>query len=400
VRRVAVVGVGQMPFRSRYPSHRFDELAMVAAKRALGDAGLRPGDITSAVYSVYSELLIRQGTPDVMIHDYLGLNGKPGHRVTAGAASGGYAVKTGWADIASGLSDVVLCLGVQKALDVDDPVTGQRSDAALEAESMTLDTTWHLPFSQQPWALLLNSHIDRYGGPTQEQIARVAVKNRANAVRNPNAHLRKGVTIQQVLDSRLTNWPTTMFESCLYGEAASAVILAAEDAIQPGQRPVWITGVGTCHHNSTDRMSPDDPGRVWPLYGACQVAYRMAGVTDPRTQLDLIELNDLVAGLELMSYAEVGLCGVGEGGRLMDEGFTDFTGTVPVNPSGGRIGAGHIAGASGIYSVGEVALQLRGDAGERQVPLRSGRGLASMVGGAGLALGAAIVLERDIRDGG
>ncbi|WP_158564109.1 thiolase family protein [Jiangella anatolica] len=397
MRRVAVVGVGQLPFRSRYPADRFDELAMMAAKRALADAGLVAGDVTSAVYSVYSELLIRQGTPDVMIHDYLGLNGRPGQRVTAGAASGGYAVKTAWADVASGFSDVVLCLGVQKALDVDDPETGQRADAALEAESMTLDTTWHLPFSQQPWALLLTAHMDKFGGPTEEQIARVAVKNRANAVRNPNAHLRRPVTVEEVLDSRLTNWPTTMFESCLYGEAASAVVLVAEELVRPEQRPVWITGVGTCHHNSTDEMSADDAGRVWPLYGASRQAYRMAGVTDPRTELDVVELNDLVAGLELMSYAELGLCAPGEGGALIDEGFTAFDGPLPVNPSGGRIGAGHIAGVSGIYSTGEIVQQLRGEAGERQVPIRAGRGLACMVGGAGLGLGAAIVLERDGR---
>ncbi len=395
MRRVAVVGVGQMPFRSRYPQHRFDELAMVAARRALDDAGLTPVDIDAAVYSVYSELLLRQGTPDVMLHDYLGLNGRPGQRVTAGAASGGYAVKTAWADIAAGLADVVLCVGVQKALDVDDPVTGQRGDAVLEAETLTLDTTWHLPFSQQPWALLLTAHMHKYGAPTEEQIARVAVKNRRNAARNPNAHLHSEVTVQEVLDSRLTNWPTTMFESCLYGEAAAALVLTAEDSIRPDQARVWITGVGTCHHNSTDEMSDETAGRVWALHGSVGRAYAMAGVSDPRNQLDLIELNDLVAGLELLSYPELGLCEFGAEGSLIDSGFTDFDGQLPVNPSGGRIGAGHIAGVSGIYSTGEVVLQLRGVAGERQVRIRTGRGLVSVVGGAGLGLGAAVVLERD-----
>lgn len=396
MRRVAVVGVGQMPFRSRYPEHRFDELAMVAAGRALADAGLVPADVTSAVYSVYSELLLRQGTPDVIIHDYLGLNGIPAQRVTAGAASGGYAVKAAWAEIASGLSEVVLCLGVQKALDVDDPRTGQRADAALEAESITLDTTWHLPFSQQPWAPLITSHMDRYGAPTEEQIARVAVKNRRNAVRNPNAQLRTEVTVREVLDSRLTNWPTTMYESCLYGEAAAALILVAEDAVRPTHRPVWITGVGTCHHNSTDAMDRHDVGRLWSVRGAVRRAYAMAGVTDPAAELDLVELNDLAAALELLTYPEIGLCEVGEGGALIDSGFTEFDGPVPVNPSGGRIGAGHIAGVSGIYSTGEIALQLRGEAGDRQVRLRSGRGLVSTVGGAGLALGAAAVLALEV----
>jgi acetyl-CoA C-acetyltransferase len=389
-----VIGVGQIPFRSRYADLRFDELAMRAAKAAVEDAGIRIDQIDSAVYSVYSELLIRQATPDVMLHDYLGLNGKPGQRVTDGAASGVYAVKAAWADIASGLSDIVLCLGVQKALDVDEPVTGQRADAALEAESLTLDTTWHLPFSQQPWSLILNAHIAKYGGPSCEQLAKVAVKNRRNAVRNPNAQLRSEVTLDEVLGSRITNWPTTMFESCLYGEAAAAVVLAAEDVVLPSHRPVWISGVATCHHNSTDHMTEDDAGRVWSVHGAARQAYAMAGVRDPRHELDVIELNDLVAGLELMSYAELGLCDVGDGGRLIDEGVTDFEGPLPVNPSGGRIGAGHIAGVSGVYSTGEITQQLRGEAGDRQVRISQGRGLVSAAGGAGLGLSAALVMER------
>ncbi len=118
-----------------------------------------------------------------------------------------------------------------------------------------------------------------------------------------------------------------------------------------------------------------------------------AGVTDPMTELDLIELNDLVAGLELLSYGELGLCDIGRGGELIDGGVTAFDGELPVNPSGGRIGAGHIAGVSGVYSTGEVTQQLRGKAGERQVPIRAGRGLVSGAGGSGLSLGAVLVME-------
>lgn len=395
MRRVAIVGVGQLPFRSRWPHHRYPELAMLAAKAALDDARLRRQELDAAVYSIYSDLLLRQGGPEAIVHDYLGLNGLPAQRVSAGAASGGYALRAAYAEIASGLADVVLCLGVQKALDVDEPIAGQRSDGALEVESLTLDTTWHLPFSQQPWALLLTAHMARYGAPTESQIAKVAVKNRANAALNPNAQLRRPVTLDEVLGSRLTNWPTTMYESCLYGESAAALVLVAEERVSPAQRPVWIRGIATSHCVSTDFMADDDPGRIWPLHHACRRAYAMAGIADPAADFDVVELNDLVAGLELLSYAEIGLCGLGEGGRLIEDGVTERDGPVPVNPSGGRIGAGHIAGVSGVYSAGEVALQLREEAGERQVRIGRGRGLMTVVGGSGLGLGAALVLDRE-----
>ncbi len=100
----------------------------------MDDAGIQKDEIDSAVYSVYSDLLVRQGGPDSILHDYLGLNGRPAQRVTAGAASGVFAVKAGWTEIMAGLSDCVLVVGVQKALDVLDPGGNQRGDAALEVE--------------------------------------------------------------------------------------------------------------------------------------------------------------------------------------------------------------------------------------------------------------------------
>src|SRR5512139_784583 len=104
MRRVAIVGVGQLPFRSRYPDKMYTELAYEAVKAALEDAGLVNKDIDSAVYSVYCDALMRQSCSDQFVHDYLGLNGKPGIRVTDGAASSAYATRVGFAEIASGLS--------------------------------------------------------------------------------------------------------------------------------------------------------------------------------------------------------------------------------------------------------------------------------------------------------
>jgi len=395
MRRVAVIGIGQLPFRSRYPDKLYTELAFDAVKAALENAGLTRKDIDGVVYSIYCDALLRQSTPDVMVHDYLGFNGKPGVRVTDGAASSAYATRVGYAEVASGLSDILLVVGVQKGLDVIDPVTMHRGDAVLDTEMPTYDTIWEKLRTVFPWDLVLNAHISKYGTPTEEQIAKVAVKNHHNAMDNPNAQLHMELSLEEVLNSRIIGWPTTMYEACLYGECAAAVVLASDEkAKQLSDKPIWITGIGSCHHNSTTDMNLGNAGRLWAVYGAAQQAYKMAGINDPLNKLDLIELNDLNTGIEVISYEELGLCPLGEGGRLIDEGTVERTGQLPVNPSGGRTANGHIAGVSGVHSVAEVALHLREEAGRRQVKVKSGRGMVSTLGGGYAGLSAAVILER------
>ena len=120
----------------------------------------------------------------------------------------------------------------------------------------------------------------------------------------------------------------------------------------------------------------------------------MAGITDPLKELDLIETHDLLTGVELMSNAELGLCEPGQGGRLIDEGVTEKSGALPVNPSGGMIGCGHVAGCSGISRIGEITRQLKGEAGGTQVPIRNGRALFSAIGGPAISQSCSIVLGR------
>ena len=393
MRDVFVAGVGRVPFRSRYDLN-YQELALEAAKLALQDADTGQREIESVIYSIYNDLLLRQGTPDVMLHEYLGFNGLPGQRVTQGAATAGYAIKTGYAEIASGLADVVLILAVQKALDVTTEIGGQRGDAALTAENWTLDATWDMPFAQQPWALLLNRYIAHWGAPSPEDLAAIAVKNRGNAVLNPYAQLRTPVTIEQVLNSRLVGDPTTMYESCLYSECAAAIVLCSEKAPAHLPRRLQLSGVGTCHADGvTWRGEADLPG-VPSVGGAARLAYQRAGITDPLTQVDIFELHDLTTGLELLSYEELGLCERGQATAFLRSGVTERGGSLPVNVSGGRIACGHIAGVSAAASFAEVTDQLLGRAGDRQVPTPKGVGVVSSTGGAGLSLGAAAVLKR------
>lgn len=382
-----------MPFRSRYPLN-YQEMALQAAKLALEDASADTSAVDSVVYSIYNDLLLRQGTPDVMLHEYLGFSGKPAQRVTQGAATGGYAIKNAYADVASGLSNAVLVIAVQKALDVTTEVGGQRGDAALTAENWTLDATWDMPFAQQPWALILNRYIARYGTPTPEDLATIAVKNRGNAVLNPYAQLRTPVTLEEVLKSRLVGAPTTMYESCLYSETAAAALLISDDAPASLPRRLQLSGVGTCHADGVAWSERDDVPGIPSVGGSAKRAYAMAGITDPTSQVDLFEVHDLTTGVELITYEELGLAERGKGSELLRSGQTQRNGATPVNPSGGRIACGHIAGASAVFSFAEVTDQLLGRAGDRQVKTPKGLGVVSATGGAGLSLGAAAVLSR------
>jgi len=398
MREVALIGVGQLPFRARYVEYDYRELAFLATRNVLADAGISIGEVDSAVYGIYSDLLMRQQTSDCMIHDYLGLRGKPGLRVTSGASTGAYALRAAYCEVASGLSDIVLLLGVQKSADLINPESGHRGEGIMMSESITHDVIWQHRYTPMPpaaWGVILIAHMEKYGGPTPEQIAKVSVKNHRNALVNPNAQLKMELTVEEVLNSRIIAWPTTMYECCLFSEGAAAVILAeAEKAKALCDKPIWIRGVGTCHETAIPDMSEEAIGRTLAISGAARQAYRMAGITSPLEELDVAEVHDLYSGLEILAYEELGFCPLGEGGRLIDEGVVEKEGTLPVNPSGGRVACGHIAGPSEVYSLGEVALQLRGDAGQRQVKISRGKGLVQTVGGPGASLGAVVILER------
>lgn len=397
--KVAVVGLGQVPFRTRYPHKSYQELSFDVVKLALEDAGLRKDDINAAFYGIYSDPLMRQQASDNIIHDYLGLAGKPALRITAGASTGGFAIKAAFAEIMAGLAEVVLVLGIQKAGDLINPQNSHRGEGIMMAESITHDVIWQHPYTPMPpaaWGLMLNAHIERFGSPSPEQLAAVALKNHNNAKANPLAQLNLDISLEDILNSRIISWPTTMYECCPFSEGATALILASESATRSlGKTPIWMSGIGTSVDSALPDMSSTGYGRLPAVYKSAQAAYTMARIGDPSTQLDVFEVHDLFSGLEIMAYEELGLCPLGEGGRLIDEGSVQKDGLNPVNPSGGRIACGHIAGVSSVFSVAEVALQLREEAGDRQVRIHNGRGMISTVGGPSASMSSAIILQVD-----
>jgi acetyl-CoA acetyltransferase len=407
MRKVAIIGLGITPFKTRYIDKTYFELAYDATKLALEDANKNGAEIThrdlqSTVYGIYNELFERQFMPDIFINSYLGLNNKPGVRIATGGSTGGYTVRMAYAEIASGLSDLNLCLGVEKCNDCYDEQTGTTTPEVLNSIAYSVDMTYEYPMgvnAASSYVSMVNAHFEEFGNPTEEQMALVSVKNHGNAINNPKAQSPMEITVEDVMNSRIICYPFKLLDCCLYSEASAALILASEEKVKQlkVENPIWITGVGAAN---TDCFigNREDLGRLYSNIYAAKAAYKMAGLEYDKikSQIDLAELHDAFSGQEVISYEELGFVPFGEGGKWIESGGPLMDGEVPCCPSGGLIGCGHAVGATGIMSTGEAALQLRGDAGKHQVKtIENGRSISHSIGGPGAAYAAVIVLENE-----
>jgi acetyl-CoA acetyltransferase len=395
--RVAIVGMGTTKFRARWVEKTYFELAFEAAKMALEDAGIEKERIGCAVYGIYNDFFQRQYQPDAFVHDYLGLGLKPAVRVNTGGATGGSALRIGYAEVASGLYDICLVLGVEKCNDCFNYEMGITTPEVLRAILYTADMTYDNPAGRTAasgFALAVVAHREKYGNPTEEQMAKVSVKNHFNATKNPIAQSPQILTVDEVLKSRKIVEPFKFYDNCLYTEGSSAVILASEKvAREITRKPVWISGVGA----STDYVMPGNRPNIYTFESsrlAAKKAYEMAGIRNPLKELDLAELHDAFTGTEIMAYEDCFFCEEGQGGRLIDEEAVMAEGELPVNLSGGLIGCGHAVGATGIMQTYEVALHLREEAGERQ-KRNARRGLVQSIGGTLCTWTVCLVLERE-----
>ena len=398
MRKVGIVGIGTVPWQARNADKTFRALGLQVAKKALENAKISKEDIDNIVYSIYCEVMIRQQIPSILMQDYLGFQGLPSLRVEAGAAGEGYALSAAYAQIVSGMSDITLFVALQKGGDFYDFNTRSRGDGFQNGMAISMDTTWQAPVNAgvPAWLTLfcLIPHMEKYGTPTPEQLAKVSVKNYNNAYLNPEAQLHEKVTVDDVLNSRIFAWPTTTRMCCLMSDGACALVLASEEkAKEITDKPIWITGIATSSY-AIHRAKPDTIGRMPGTKIAAQKAYKMAGIKKPIDELDLIQVHDLITGTEILAYEELGLCELGEGGRLVDEGIVERGGKVPSNLDGGRVACGHVGGVSGAYGICEIVRQLREEAGERQISIRNGRGLMQCIEGQA-SLSAVAILERE-----
>jgi acetyl-CoA C-acetyltransferase len=303
LRKVAIIGVGITPFKARYLDKTYFELAFDATKLALEDANkngaqISHKDLQSTVYGIYNELFERQFMPDIFTNSYLGMNDKPGTRIASGGATGGYTVRMAYAEVASGLSDLCLCIGLEKCNDCYDEQTGTTTPEVLNAIAYSADMTYEYPMGMMAassYVSMVNAHYEEFGNPTEEQMAYVSVKNHGNAILNPKAQSPMKISVEDVMNSRIICYPFKMLDCCLYSEASAALILAPEEKVKELgiKKPIWITGVAAAN---TDCFigNRESLGRLYSNINAAKMAYKMAGLdyNKIKDQIDLAELHD------------------------------------------------------------------------------------------------------------
>ena len=375
MRDVAIIGTGMIPFGELWAK----SLRMMwsqAARAALQDAGIDTVDLIT-VGCMSSGLFTGQEHLASLLADELGMVGVPAARVESACASGGVALRTGFAEVASGLSDVVLVTGVEKMTDVD-------GAGATYALGTAADQEWegfHGITFPGLYAMLARIHMQEYG-TTQEQLASVAVKNHANGLLNPNAQYHLKVSVDDVLGSTMVADPLHLFDCSPVTDGAAALVLTTVEKARElaGGRPVVkITGSGMAT-DSISLANREDLSDLGAVRLAGERAYRMAG-RKPE-DIHVAEVHDCFSIAEIMATEALGFFDRGLGGAAVETGQTTLAGKIPINTSGGLKSKGHPVGATGVAQAIEIVTQLRNEAGDRQVAGAT-VGLAQNMGGSG-----------------
>ncbi|MBF6327675.1 thiolase domain-containing protein [Nocardia transvalensis] len=366
---VAVVGIGQGK-QAKRREVTIGALVREAVAAAMADAELELGDVDAVVLSKTPDLFDGVMNPELYLADALGARGLPVTRVFTGGSVGGHAAVYGAHLIEAGLARRVLVAAYSK-----------------ESEgNFTWALSRGLPFSAKlgagaggHFAPVIREYIRRSGAP--EHIGwQVAVNHRLNALRNPYAHVHMpDITVEKVKQSRMLWDPIRYLESCPSSDGAAAIVLAGAGEVgKPARPPAWIHGMS--FRTETGHFAGRD--EVNPRAGAeCAAdAYRQAGIADPAREIDLAELYIPYSWYEPMWMENIGLAPLHEGWKLVDDGTTRFGGRLPINPSGGVL-SGNPTGATGLVRFLEAALQVRGLAGEHQVP-GARRAIGHAMGGA------------------
>jgi acetyl-CoA C-acetyltransferase len=363
-RPVACVGVGQTHFTKTALAGSYVALLREAASGALGAAGLTIDDVDAVVLALAPETLMGVNHAERWCVDAVGAAGKPLMRVQTGGATGMNAVHVGYDHIASGLFERVLVIGADRVAESGD---------AQQIFNKIWDPFLERDMAQTTISLIAMS-ASRYmhlHGMTERQMARVSVKAHANAMKNPFAHIRREVTIDEVLESRYLAWPIKLLDACPQSAGACAVLLSSGDALDPAQQPAWISGMGMAGDTYFvgDRIgskSVYDYGDGGALELAAQRAYKQARIDDPVRDIDLVETYASFTPVEVHNAEALGLCEHGKAGPLFEEGYFDLDGEIPINPSGGVVCTNPIS-VTAMVRLAEATLQIQGRAGERQV---------------------------------
>lgn len=378
---VAIVGIGIHPF-GRTPSKSGLQQGAHAARLALKDADIEWKDVEFAFGGSASS-----GTADSLVNE-LGLTGLPFINVANGCATGGSSLISAYNAIKSGEYDLGLVAGFDK-----------HDRGAFNANPKDLGLgDWYgeagLMLTTQFFAMKIQKYMHDHG-ISENTLAKVSEKAFINGSLNPNAWRREPVSVEEISNSMMVNNPLTKFMFCAPAEGGVALVLCrADHAKRYTKTPVYLKSASmkSRRFGSFEVFAPSQALEqvAGPTVDASKSAFEMAGV-GPK-DMDVMQLQDTESGAEIMHMSENGFCEDGEQEHLIQSGATHINGSMPINTDGGCLANGEPIGASGLRQVYENVLQLRGDAGEHQVPGDPKLGYTHVYGAPGIS--AVTILER------
>jgi acetyl-CoA C-acetyltransferase len=380
VKRVAIVGIGTTGFRPVTPDVSYRELIFEAARKAYSDAGIEPSEIGGFITAA-EDFLEGYSICDEYCPDQIGAVLRPTQTIPGDFL---HALATGYMMIMTGAFKTVAIEAHSKASNmksIDDLI------------GFAFDPVYNRPLRETPHAIA-GLEMTRYLFETctsSEQCAKVVVKNKANAMRNPYAAFAAEITEKDVLASEPISLPLHRLDIAPHADGAIIAVLADDETARAlGGTPIWIEGIGWCTDTPTLEMR--DWGEAAYARIAAEMAYKMAGIANPRGLIDIAEICDEYSYKELQHMEALKFCNRGEAAQMLESGATSMQGELPINISGGALGVGHLFEASGAHKVLELVEQLRGEAGARQITDAS-IGLAQVWRGVPTATGAVAILS-------
>jgi acetyl-CoA C-acetyltransferase len=375
MRPVAVIGIGKTKFGA-FPGRDIRSLAVEAGEKALANAGIEPAQVEAFYLGNFAgPSFTGQNHLAPYIAGAMGITGVPATRFEGACASSGSAFFHAVSSVGAGLYDTVLVSGVEKMTSQPTPKVAEilagAGDCSGEGKA---GATFPALF-----AMIARRHMYQYG-TKREHMAAVAVKNHANALKNEYAHMHKAITLEQALSGKPVSDPLTVYDCSLVSDGAAAVVIVPlERAYEFSGKPIRVLGVSqTSDHVALDRK--EDITTFAAVRRAAEKAYQMAGI-GPK-DIQLAEVHDCFTIAEIIATEDLGFVEKGSGGPFAMAGCTALTGSKPINTSGGLKAKGHPVGATGVAQICDIVIQLRGEAGERQVAKHE-IGLAQNLGGSG-----------------
>ena len=375
MRPVAVIGIGKTAFGA-FAGRDLRSLAVEALENALRDAALEPKQVEAFYLGNFAgPSFVGQNHLAPYVGMAAGFAGIPCTRFEDACASSGSAFFHAWQSVAAGIYDVVVAAGVEK---MTSQPTARVTEILAGAGDMAGEGRAGATFPAL-FAMIARRHMHQYG-TTREHLAAVAVKNHANGAKNPLAHMRKVITLEQALAGKPIAEPLTVYDCSLISDGAAAVVIAPLDqAARYNRRYAKVRAVT----QTSDHVALDNKADI-TLFPAAKAAgekaYALAGL-GPQ-EIDVAELHDCFTIAEIVASEDLGFVAKGEGGPFAASGATAIGGRIPINTSGGLKSKGHPVGATGVGQICDVVMQLRGDAGERQVA-KHRIGLTQNLGGSG-----------------